>query len=303
MIGRATLVARMYVARFRLRFLLQELELTGPTVTVGRSSECQVTLDDPLVSRVHARITVTDDAATVRDLGSRNGVRVNDQLIDGETLLAHNDRIRLGTQDLVFVVADSASSMARIPRSTGAMAHCAHCGRAFPAGAEACPRCGELTMPPPHGPDTVTDVSLDALPSWTFRLMSEVIERALLSGRFEEAERMLARAVRDLESSPVDRRVAKVVWEETARHALRLAQLSRDHEWAEWAARTYRREQLLPDESVIELLEALDLACLHVLKPELEALLIDRAALGVANQTEHEQSCERRLLALVSAHA
>jgi hypothetical protein len=41
----------MYVARFRLRFLLQELDLIGPVVTLGRSSECQITLEDPLVSR------------------------------------------------------------------------------------------------------------------------------------------------------------------------------------------------------------------------------------------------------------
>ena len=72
---------RWVVARFRLRFLLQELDLVGPEIILGRSPDCQITIEDPLVSRQHARITIANGVARVMDMGSRNGVRVNGNLI------------------------------------------------------------------------------------------------------------------------------------------------------------------------------------------------------------------------------
>lgn len=289
------------MARFRLRFLLQELELTGPTVTIGRSSDCQITLDDPLVSRVHARITLTDLNASVCDLGSRNGVRVNDQLIEGERSLSHEDRIRLGTQDLVFVVSDGTTRTARSPRATGAMAHCKHCGRAFPGESSECPRCGAPTRARADGTETVTDVSLDGMPSWTFRLLGEVIERALGAGRVPEAERMLQRAARELEAPGLTHRIGERQVSEAARYALRLARIQPGSEWAAWAARLLRREQCLPDAAVLALFEELEPASLHVLRPELEALLIDHAARNESElHTDEERERERRLLALLT---
>jgi len=41
---------------------------------VGRLGSCQILLDGPKVSRLHARIVVQGDEATVEDLGSANGV-------------------------------------------------------------------------------------------------------------------------------------------------------------------------------------------------------------------------------------
>ena len=51
------------MARYRLRFLLQEFDLPRGTTLIGRSSECQVTIEDPLVSRQHARILIDGDEA------------------------------------------------------------------------------------------------------------------------------------------------------------------------------------------------------------------------------------------------
>jgi pSer/pThr/pTyr-binding forkhead associated (FHA) protein len=65
------------LARYRLRFVLQEFDLPRGATIIGRSLECHLTIDDPLVSRQHARITVGDDGAQIEDVGSRNGVRVN----------------------------------------------------------------------------------------------------------------------------------------------------------------------------------------------------------------------------------
>ena len=53
------------MARFRLKFLLQEFDLVGPEVLLGRSPECHVTLEDPLVSRQHARILIGGETAQI----------------------------------------------------------------------------------------------------------------------------------------------------------------------------------------------------------------------------------------------
>lgn len=287
------------MGRFRMRFLLQELDLIGPVVTLGRGAECQITLDDPLVSRVHAQLTIAEDYVLVRDLGSRNGVRVNGVLIDGETQLSHDDRLRLGSQDLVFVVATTGKALARVSRATGAMEHCRHCARPFPGESGTCPHCGARAGLG-SGPDTLTSVELGGIPPWTFRLIAEVIQRALDAGRTVEAERMLERAARDLdERTREGRKIGRDAVVEAAGFALRLAKLKLRPEWAEWSLRLHRNEQLLPIGETLDLLEALDQRSLDALRPELEALLIDRAANAQELDGESERATEQRLTALV----
>ena len=57
------------VARYRLRFLLQEFDLPRGITVIGRSLDCNLTIEDPLVSRQHARIVVDDDGGTRRGHG------------------------------------------------------------------------------------------------------------------------------------------------------------------------------------------------------------------------------------------
>ena len=58
-------------------------------------------------SRRHARIVVSPEKAVIEDLGSRNGTRVNDALIDRPVELKNGDRIGVGPAVLVFCVAGS----------------------------------------------------------------------------------------------------------------------------------------------------------------------------------------------------
>jgi predicted component of type VI protein secretion system len=69
---------------------------------IGRSRDCDIVLADPNVSRRHAEITSQDGAWAIRDLGSTNGVRVNDGAITAPHPLSSGDRIKLGTAELVF---------------------------------------------------------------------------------------------------------------------------------------------------------------------------------------------------------
>ena len=90
------------LARFRLRFLLQEIDLPPGESILGRSASCHITIEDPLVSRRHARIQVTGDRATIEDLGSRNGLFVGGQLARGVVDVSAGARVRVGTQELVI---------------------------------------------------------------------------------------------------------------------------------------------------------------------------------------------------------
>ncbi|MGH8908747.1 MAG: FhaA domain-containing protein [Egibacteraceae bacterium] len=85
--------------------------LTGPevgaqytlsdTTIIGRLPECDVTLDDPSVSRRHARIVRESNQWTVEDLGSTNGVRVNGEQIS-QRGLREGDRLEFGGVRLAF---------------------------------------------------------------------------------------------------------------------------------------------------------------------------------------------------------
>src|SRR5262245_16632308 len=55
-----------------------EWELERGELLIGRAAEAQVILEDSLVSRQHARITVAEDSSvTIEDLHSTNGVFIN----------------------------------------------------------------------------------------------------------------------------------------------------------------------------------------------------------------------------------
>ncbi len=77
-------------------------KLEAPLVTLGRSSTCDVHLPDASVSRRHAEIVRREDRLLVRDLGSRNGTRVDGAEVTGLTELAAGARLGLGDVELLL---------------------------------------------------------------------------------------------------------------------------------------------------------------------------------------------------------
>lgn len=291
---------RRAVSRYRLRFLLQELDLNGPEVVIGRSPECQITIEDPLVSRRHARITIDERGATVTDLGSRNGVRINGTPIKGEAPLKHNDRLRLGTQDLVFLAVDETST--RLSRATGFMAHCPACKRPYPGEAVSCPHCGfdvRGAEEDDHTYETITGISVEQQASWTFQLLGEVIERALSTGRASEGERMMQRAVREVQArvSMGQRLESKQLTMVTV-FALRLARLTEQPKWAEWALTLHREHGMLPSAEVVDHLEALPPSVLESVRPLLSGFFLWWNASRGGSEDDLERDVSTRVRAL-----
>ena len=79
----------------------QTTYLVGPEgLSIGRASECSITLADSLVSRKHARVWLKGDELQVTDLDSRNGVYVNGRRVD-TCALSVDDEVVFGNHFFV----------------------------------------------------------------------------------------------------------------------------------------------------------------------------------------------------------
>jgi len=87
--ARAMSVLEMHPARGR------ERRLDGGAV-IGRANGCDIHLDDPLVSRRHARVVSSEVGTAIEDLGSSNGLYVNGRHSPGITPLHPGDVVELG---------------------------------------------------------------------------------------------------------------------------------------------------------------------------------------------------------------
>ena len=81
--------------------LTYELPASGEVV-VGRAPEVALQLTDLSASRQHARLLVRSGEVLIADLGSRNGTRVNGELIDGSRVLGSGDVITICQASLIF---------------------------------------------------------------------------------------------------------------------------------------------------------------------------------------------------------
>jgi pSer/pThr/pTyr-binding forkhead associated (FHA) protein len=84
---------------FRLSPLIKgtapTITLHRPVLLVGRHIECDVRLDSPKISRRHCCLAMAYDRILIRDLGSRNGVRVNGRVVE-EVRLHAGDELAIG---------------------------------------------------------------------------------------------------------------------------------------------------------------------------------------------------------------
>jgi len=77
--------------------------VVGPVgVTLGRSRQCDVVLDDANVSRQHAEIRPRGGSWVLTDLGSTNGSCLNGRRIEDTEVLKPGDEIELGTSLIRF---------------------------------------------------------------------------------------------------------------------------------------------------------------------------------------------------------
>ena len=114
----------------------------GEPLVIGRATDAHVVLDDPQVSRHHARVTPRGARAVVEDLGSSNGTFVN-----GAELHAPAE-VRPGDDVLVGVTVLEIRSMAQVAAQPSAV-------RPVPRAIAAQPPAPPQAAPPPTPPPPV----------------------------------------------------------------------------------------------------------------------------------------------------
>jgi pSer/pThr/pTyr-binding forkhead associated (FHA) protein len=73
----------------------------GEAKTIGRSSQADITIEHPSLSRLHARVSAeADGLLAIDDLGSTNGVLVNGRELMS-SYLRQGDLVRLGGVEYV----------------------------------------------------------------------------------------------------------------------------------------------------------------------------------------------------------
>ena len=277
---------------YRLRYLAHDLELPVGEFVVGRSTDCQLSLDDPLVSRRHAVLRVRRDGVSVQDFGSRNGVLVNGVKISGERELAPGDKVSIGSQEMVLQAATDAHPLAnageevyrRATQTLGA-AYVMDLRSAIearnavearnspgtpplplpgvPVPAPQSPR-REIPPPPVVDPPIAEASRADASRAdasrveasrsvQSFNLLGGVADKALAMGKAEDAERILQVLLTDVITRARDgHTVDPGIAEPAARYAARLAGATSKASWVEYVFELYRRQRRVLPAAVID---------------------------------------------------
>jgi len=73
-------------------------------VSVGRSADADIRIEDRYASQVHLRIYSRGGSYYVEDMNSTNGTFLNGAQLDGDAELQHLDRIQVGDTEFRFEV-------------------------------------------------------------------------------------------------------------------------------------------------------------------------------------------------------
>ncbi|HRQ64702.1 MAG TPA: sigma 54-interacting transcriptional regulator [Xanthomonadaceae bacterium] len=87
----------------------------GEPLSIGAADDCDFVLREPTISRRHARVYAEGEALAVEDLGSRNGVYVDQRRVVGTARVKVGQRLRLGEVEVLVVPADAADAELAVP--------------------------------------------------------------------------------------------------------------------------------------------------------------------------------------------
>lgn len=71
-------------------------------LSIGRSGEADLQIEDRYASGLHARIFSRDGHTYIEDMNSTNGTRVNDATLEGEVELIDGDIVQIGDTSFRF---------------------------------------------------------------------------------------------------------------------------------------------------------------------------------------------------------
>jgi pSer/pThr/pTyr-binding forkhead associated (FHA) protein len=204
------------------------LELRAGSTVVGRSTACQIMIDDGLVSRRHAELVVNGDRCSVADAGSVNGVFVNGTKLAAPVELRNGDRVTIGKQDLVYR-STRATSVENAQRLSAETLH----------GTDLATLARTRPNAPRHQDESEATTRGNVL-----ELLGSVAQKVLALGRGEEAERLLGTSLDNLLIEARDgRSVAPEQLALAADYAVRIAGATLKAKWVDYAVELYTRNR------------------------------------------------------------
>ena len=85
---------------------IREIPIPQSEFLIGRGADCELRLAVPDVSRHHCLIRLTNDEATIEDLGSSNGTLLNGNRVRSASPLHSGDLIQMGESRFVVDLGD-----------------------------------------------------------------------------------------------------------------------------------------------------------------------------------------------------
>ncbi len=79
----------------------QGFRIRDEVIVIGRNYDCDLRIENPYVSGIHAIISRKNGYLVLEDLGGKNGTRVNQSAVERK-VLCDGDRIQIGREELVF---------------------------------------------------------------------------------------------------------------------------------------------------------------------------------------------------------
>jgi hypothetical protein len=90
-----------------LNFKVEEVYTLDKNLSLGRTSDNDIALDDPFLSKKHAMFTVRESKIYLEDLNSRNGTFLNGNRLNMgvDAQLTDGDKISMGNVEFLFIKA------------------------------------------------------------------------------------------------------------------------------------------------------------------------------------------------------
>jgi pSer/pThr/pTyr-binding forkhead associated (FHA) protein len=219
-----------------------DIELGSGSLLIGRLPECDVLLQDNLVSRMHARISVQHESVVVEDLHSTNGVYVNGQRVGHSVVLREGDRILIGTTEFsLFETRESSLMRLRASRN---ITSSSPERPATPIG-QYNTATRPMPLPPLHVPNKLDNVPSTARAD-ALKMIGGLADRLAATGNFEEATQVLSghlkRILKGANSGLV---VPPDVAASASHHALTLARWTKLPLWADYVVELHLSARLV----------------------------------------------------------
>lgn len=91
-------------------FFGKSFVINKSVITIGRNKDCDISLDDPLISSKHCRIEIQEDGKYyIEDIGSTNATFINRKKLKKKIHLIYGDRIVIGKTILRFFLEEDVS--------------------------------------------------------------------------------------------------------------------------------------------------------------------------------------------------